>query len=258
MEEKETVRGKNLLIIIDPQNDFVNTDGTLYINGAEKAMKNLCELIRNGEGKFDQIIITQDTHQCYHIGHGVWWEQMPEPFTKITLQDIIDEKYTSMNKYPKELLEAYFSKLPGQTHTIWPEHCIEGSWGWCFPKDFVESLNLYCLKYMNKTGCFNRYQIIQKGQKATKEMFSAFSYADGDKNDDIITKNYWADRFNKIYITGFAKDVCVAYSVKDLIESGKFDGKLVFLDSCMAGLDPKSEMLKVYEDAVNNHGAVWE
>lgn len=244
----------NLLIIIDPQNDFVNTEGSLYIDGAEKAMKSLCNFIRESGNKFSQIIVTQDTHQCFHIGHSVWWEQMPEPFTKITLQDVIDKKYTPMNKYPMELLQEYFLKLPGQAHTIWPEHCIEGSWGWCFPKDLVEALNLYCLKYINSTGIYNQYKVVQKGRLARKEMYSVFSYADRSGLDLLTT----FDDFEKIYITGFAKDVCVAYSVKDLIQFGNVDGKLVFLDSCMAGIDPNSEMLSVFDDAVNNHGAIWE
>lgn len=39
MEEKE----KNLLLVIDPQYDFCNTKGTLYVPGAERATKELCK-----------------------------------------------------------------------------------------------------------------------------------------------------------------------------------------------------------------------
>lgn len=41
MEEKE----KSLLLIIDPQYDFCNPKGTLYVPGAEKATKELCKWI---------------------------------------------------------------------------------------------------------------------------------------------------------------------------------------------------------------------
>ena len=37
--------GRNLLLIIDPQNDFVNPDGSLYVDGAEDSIKNLCQWI---------------------------------------------------------------------------------------------------------------------------------------------------------------------------------------------------------------------
>jgi hypothetical protein len=46
--------------------------------------------------------------------------------------------------------------------------------------------------------------------------------------------------------------------VKDLIASGKFKDKLIFLDKCMVGLDPNSTMLDVFTEGVNKYGAVWE
>ena len=90
MEEKE----KSLLLIIDPQYDFCNPKGTLYVPGAEKATKELCKWISGKRKILEKIIVTQDTHMSYHIGHSMYWEQTPEAFTTITSGMVKSGKYT--------------------------------------------------------------------------------------------------------------------------------------------------------------------
>ena len=77
-----------------------------------------------------------------------------------------------------------------------------------------------------------------------------------DMNSSYI--NFAREDYTKVYIAGFAKDYCVAESVKDMMKEQRLSGKLVFLNKCMASIDKNSESLKVYEDAVKDFGAIIE
>lgn len=63
-----------ILLIVDTQYDFIN--GTLPVNGAERAMNNLADFIR-GHGKdYEKIILTADWHPTTHCSFkdngGMW------------------------------------------------------------------------------------------------------------------------------------------------------------------------------------------
>lgn len=53
-----------LLLIIDPQNDFVN--GSLPVSGAAEALDNLAGYISRNSGKYVQKIVTADRHPFFH------------------------------------------------------------------------------------------------------------------------------------------------------------------------------------------------
>lgn len=243
------MKKNNLLLIIDPQNDFVNPDGSLYVGGGEKAMKNLCDWLGKYKAEIDDIVITQDTHLSFHIGHSMFWSSCPPAFTTIEPEEVLEGKYKSINEDEDNIasLREYMKGLKelGRKHTIWPEHCILGSQGWCFPEDLVDSLNSWSLHKKGK-----QYKVIQKGLYPWKEAYSAFTYANkspmsiGEELLDIIQE------YDKIYLAGVAKDYCVACSVEDLVRVG-FSDRLVFLEDCMATIDPENESLKIYDEAVN-------
>ena len=73
---------KNILLIVDPQNDFIS--GTLPVEGAEAKMKKLAEYIKAKNTKYDYIFITMDSHPTNHSSFknngGIW----PEHCVKYT------------------------------------------------------------------------------------------------------------------------------------------------------------------------------
>lgn len=83
---------KNILLIIDPQNDFTPSysgwkGGTLAVDGSIEDYGRIIEMIKrstskknegissigNPDLKFDQIHVSLDTHTKYHIGHPAFW-----------------------------------------------------------------------------------------------------------------------------------------------------------------------------------------
>ena len=56
---------KNLLLIIDPQVDFIN--GSLPVQGAAESMNQLARFIDQNSNSIEDILITLDSHQPGHI-----------------------------------------------------------------------------------------------------------------------------------------------------------------------------------------------
>ena len=235
---------KRLLLIIDPQNDFVDSKGSLYVPGAEKGIDAISRFIKENGEDIDSIAITQDTHKRYHIAHPAFWYPRPEPFTQISAEDYRDGVYSAIMYPSKEdkpydpFILQYLESLPGPL-TIWPEHCLEGSWGWAFPDVLVDALHSWEIQLSLKS-----FKIYQKGMWNNMEAFSLFTatqlgyrpYADLD---------VFAD-YDEIIVCGFAKDVCVANTVRDMLDSGLYDGKLVVFESGMASIDENSPMNTVF------------
>ncbi len=65
---------KKILVIIDPQYDFIN--GSLGVKGAEEKMVMLADYIRNNHKDYDSIILSADFHPVTHCSFknngGTW------------------------------------------------------------------------------------------------------------------------------------------------------------------------------------------
>ena len=67
---------KNILLIVDPQNDFIT--GTLPVEGAEAKMEKLADYIKARHAEYDYILVTMDSHPTNHSSFkdngGIWPE----------------------------------------------------------------------------------------------------------------------------------------------------------------------------------------
>lgn len=253
----EEVKKKSLLLVIDAQKDFTEVGAPLFVSGAPESIEHLSGWIRINTDSLDEIMLSQDDHYTTQIGMPHAWNDekghILDGFTKVSAAEVKAGKYKPVYldlAYVTKYLETIEAK--GAEHTIWPEHCIHGTPGQQFPDVLIDALTFWG----EKKGC--HYETWCKGATDEAEMYSVFSYANEDKPtgvgkhrlDRIAEGNY-----DIIYLAGFAKDICVAESVKDLLADGRFDGKLVFLDFGMATLISGSPNLAVYDEAVAQHGA---
>ena len=66
---------EKFLIIVDPQNDFIE-GGSLPVSGARSAMQQLAEYVRNHAAEYSTIFVTQDAHPENHCSFtangGIW------------------------------------------------------------------------------------------------------------------------------------------------------------------------------------------
>lgn len=86
------------LIIIDPQNDFVE-GGALGIRGAKEALENIIPLL---DRKWEKIIVSLDSHNPTHMGF----------------------------KLPKTELLTMIRKDHLGKLDKWPKHCVKDTPGW--------------------------------------------------------------------------------------------------------------------------------
>lgn len=255
----ENFGNNNLLLVIDPQNDFVSHSGTMYIPHAEDGIKNLCRWIDINRKKINSIILTADTHYTNAIFHPKGWHDekghIIDPYTIITSGMVESGKYIPVCCSKEEAIK-YLKTIEsqGKQHTIWPRHCLAKSTGQSFPDSLITSLDFWCEEHGKGYGIF------EKGSRLDKEMYSAFSYADDSMPEEGKHRldSIWQAGFDKIFVAGFARDYCVAESVRDILKDGRFSGKLVFLPECMATINSKNPSLNVYKEAIEKYGAKEE
>ena len=127
---------KITLLIIDPQIDFCDPAGALYVPNAEHDMHRLAEFIRKQKAQIEAIHVTLDSHHLVHIAHPIFWqdsgEKNPTPFTTITADEVEKGRWKTSN--PALQIEGleYVRKLEKNARyslTIWPPHCLIGSRG---------------------------------------------------------------------------------------------------------------------------------
>ena len=124
------------LIIIDPQIDFCDPKGSLYVDEAEKDMERVASMIDRCGSKIKQIHVTLDCHHLMDVAHPPMWRDsdgnQPAPFTVITSQEQRDGKWTpTLIQYKQRFIE-YGEALEASGKfplCIWPPHCLIGSQG---------------------------------------------------------------------------------------------------------------------------------
>lgn len=242
---------KRLLIIVDPNNDFVDSRGSLYIKEAEKGVDAIIDFIEKENP--DAIIVSQDTHETYHISHCGYWKEDLKPFTVVTVKDVEEGRVQPLKADKKDVID-YLKVVENkhQTHTLWPEHCIKNTWGWEFP----ERLNKALQQWQSQGDGKRPLHIYEKGEFEDAEMFSIFSYVNADEVDQRGKKimDEMAG-YDEVVVCGFAKDYCVAESVKDIRRDERFKNKLRFMESGMYAIDNHSPNFAIYKDCVENFGA---
>lgn len=245
---------KILLFIIDPQVDFCDPNGSLYVPGAENKIEFVADYIKQHSDKISDILVSQDSHNRYHVGHAAYWinekGEHPAPFTQFS-----DTTVWKPTKADKKVAATYLAalKAQGRTNTIWPDHCIVGTSGWEVYPALEKALNNWNnTKSGKKSDGWKRYK---KGSFADAEMFSVLSTFDGklvDKSNIPLD----IEKYDKIIIAGVAEDICVAETTRDLLKIPSLKGKLIFMTKGMAGLNPKAESLKIFDEACDTFGAV--
>jgi len=62
-----------VLLVIDPNNDFVDPKGSVYIPGADLAMEKLSKFILTRGDEINSIYLSQNSHLKYHITLKSFW-----------------------------------------------------------------------------------------------------------------------------------------------------------------------------------------
>jgi len=209
------------LVIIDPQTDFSDATGSLFVQGATEDMGDrLPRLLNSRKDDIDKIFVTLDTHPKNHIAHGCFWAngdgENPAPFSTVTWEDVESGKWKPVDESLKEKAEN-FAKTIG-SFMIWPEHCIEGTEGHGVLPSLQEALNTW------ETETGKKVTYVRKGMSPITEQFSVFQASVPDPDDDstqlnsILIKSI-SEGDAEIMFAGEASSHCVASSVTDFVKN---------------------------------------
>jgi nicotinamidase/pyrazinamidase len=160
------------LLIVDVQHDFV-AGGALEVKNGDTIIHTINKL----QDKFDLIVATQDWHPENH------------------------KSFASQHKKKKV---GDLIKLNGIEQFLWPDHCIENTFG----SELVLELNQSKIE-----------KIIQKGNNPEIDSYSGFF--ENDKKTKTELDEYLLGKdVDTVYICGLATDYCVKYTAIDAAKLG--------------------------------------
>ncbi len=227
---------KTLLLIIDPQNSFCDPAGELYVGGAGEDMRRTAALLRRRGEDIRSVIVTLDSHNKIHIAHPIWWVdaagRRPEPFTRISHEDLETGRYRAADPANQEWTRTYMARI--QAHVIWPYHCLIGTWGHEVFPPLLDELNAWRER-------FHDLDFVLKGASRFTENFSAIRPAvevPGSPSTQIDRGLLQRiDQADRIWVAGEASSHCVADTVDDILrfsENTSIAEKIVLLTDAMS------------------------
>ncbi|QMV14375.1 bifunctional nicotinamidase/pyrazinamidase [Vibrio spartinae] len=179
------------LVIVDVQNDF-SPSGALPVPDGDCVVTVINRLM----SCFEHVVATQDWHPA---GHG---------------------SFASVHHMsPGEMIE-----LNGIQQLLWPDHCIQSSWG----SEFIPGLAQNNIEY-----------IVYKGSNPEIDSYSGF-FDNGKQQSTGLLDYLKKINSDELYIVGLATDYCVLFTALDAVELG-FQTYVV-QDACRAvNLAPDDE-----------------
>ncbi|MGA2535811.1 MAG: bifunctional nicotinamidase/pyrazinamidase [Terracidiphilus sp.] len=174
----------DVLLVIDVQNDFC-PGGALAVADGDAVIAPILRVA----AKFEHIVLTQDWHTASHSSFAS----------------------AHAGKDPFEQIELSYGM-----QTLWPDHCVQGSWGVEFHRDLMLA---------------RAELVLRKGFRAQIDSYSAFF-----ENDRVTATGlggYLRERdLTRVFLAGLAYDYCVGYSALDARRLG-FEA-IVLRDACRA------------------------
>lgn len=163
------------LLIIDPQNDFMDMDGAaLPVPGAVEDMQRVAELINRVGYKLADIHVTLDSHRLIDIAHPTMWMDQdgnqPAQFTIITADDVENGIWVPRRQALRQRSLEYVRQLEAGGKyplCIWPAHCLIGTQG----HNVQEDLDAALQRWSDKE--FAMVDYVTKGSNSWTEHYGA-------------------------------------------------------------------------------------
>lgn len=240
------------LLIIDPQNDFMDTEGNraLPVLGAKADMQRLAAWL-NGGVSLDEVIISMDSHSFYDIAHPAFWRKgdgsLVSGMTLITEADYLAGVYVPADPSENQWVASYLGEIKAMM--VWNPHCIVGTEGHGIEPILMAALNKWQAVH-NKN-----LKYIFKGMDYRTEHFSAIEPVMLPPNSKIALQNDTENvmglfqNVDTLFVAGEALSHCVAETVRSIIKHNgeAFASNIWLLIDCMSsvpGFEDEGEKFK--------------
>lgn len=251
------------LLVIDPQNDFMDISGAaLPVPGAAADMQRLAAFIDAAGNRIGEISVTLDTHHRVGIERPAMWRTAGgagvPPFTTISAADVRAGTYVPRDAAALPRVLAYLDALEAAGRyrlMVWPVHCEAGTWGHNVEERVRRAYNRWeetTLRPVHK---------VFKGMNAWTESYSALQAEVPDPQDPATELNTGLvaelDAADRIVVAGEASSHCVRATVEHLahhMPSQRVD-KLVLLSDCMSPVSGFEGEAAAFLEAMHARGA---
>ena len=208
------------LLVIDPQMDFCDPAGALYVAGADADMARLAQMVRRLTPKLSDIHVTLDSHHFVDIAHPIFWKDgsgsHPAPFTIISAEDVETGRWTTAQPGASRRALAYVQALAQHGRyplCIWPPHCLIGSRGHAVVPELFAALQEWEKR-------FALVDYVTKGSNIWTEHYSAIQADVPDPADPSTQINtaliQTLMQADLVAVAGEAGSHCLANTVRDL------------------------------------------
>ena len=231
------------LFVVDPQHDFCDPTGALFVQGADSDMGRLVKMIDKYGDKLNDIHVSLDSHSFNHIAHPNMWVDAngkhPNPFTVISVTDVKNGVWNPTLPQLRNRFLDYVKMLEQNNRyvlCIWTPHCLIGSTGHKVYAELYESL----LRWEEKETAWVNY--ITKGSNPFTEHYSLLLADVPDPKDCNTQLNTeLIDTLKKadvVLVAGEALSHCVCNSVTDLANNFGEDNikKIVLLQDATSNV----------------------
>jgi nicotinamidase-related amidase len=263
------------LLVVDPQVDFCDPKGSLFVTGGDKDMERLARMIDRLGGKLDDVHVTLDSHRLADISHPRWWKRVgdgvqPAPFTILgldgkrivkldpaTLAPTSEEFTTFLPSFLMRSQEYLKALAAGKRypHCIWPPHCLIGSPGHNVHPTLFPAFE----QWEDKN--FAMVDYVTKGSNPWTEHFSGVKAEVPDPADPSTQVNtsliQTLETADIIAIAGEALSHCVANTVRDIaacFSDPKYTEKLVLLTDATSNVPGFEHFGKAFLDEMKAKG----
>jgi nicotinamidase/pyrazinamidase len=187
------VTGSSALIVIDVQNDFCPGGALAVPHGDE-----IVPLVNRIAESFDHVVLTQDWHPP---GHHSFASSHP-------------------GRKPHDIIDLYYGP-----QVLWPDHCVQGSWGAEFRRDLqIPRAEL----------------VLRKGYRRAIDSYSAFYESDCKTPTGLA--GYLRERsLREVFLAGLAFDFCVRYSA---VDAHRESFVVTVIEDACRGIDVNGSMLE--------------
>ena len=238
-EDKQRI----LLLLVDPQVDFVHTDGSLSVPGAVDDARRVTEWLFENLGQVTDIAASLDSHVPLHIFYPGWWVNAdgkhPQAMTPITAEDVDEGRWQPA--FEEEWYRNYLHELEKRakkTLMIWPYHTMIGTPGHSITPALYEAITYHSeARHSEPTYLVKgripkteHYSILEPEVKVPED-------PEGQLNTRLLDR---IASYDLIYIAGQAKSHCVLETVTSIINYAdvrpSLIDKLRLLSDCMSSV----------------------
>lgn len=251
------------LLLIDPQNDFMDVTGAaLPVPGANADMERVAGLVAAAGSRIEAITITLDSHHSVGIERPALWRRADgsqvAPFTEITAAQVRSGEFLPRTAAQLPRVLDYLDALEAggrYTLMVWPVHCEIGTWGHNVHEGVRRAYNAWELATLQPV------RKVLKGMNAWTEHYSAMQAEVPDVQDPATQMNLpliaVLDTADQIIVAGEASSHCVRATVEHVaahLPSRRVD-KLVLLSDCMSPVTGFEAQAREFQETLRAQGA---